>query len=120
MCLVQCPGETKSSGTSTDFGYLSADFPELVNYKGEGWFYRHVKNVLKLVKRNPNLASKTAVSKCEDISKGFKRQWSNKVRQLLIPIYAVNTNGAWTLRFDDIIADAFEAEPLRTTEYPFP
>ena len=114
------PEKQKSSGTSTDFCYLSADFPELVNDKGEGWFYRHIKNVLKFVKHNPDLVSKTAVSKCEGISKGFKRQWSNKVRQLQVPIFAVNTKGAWTLRFDDILADALEAGALRTDEYPLP
>ena len=35
-----------------------------------------------------------------------------------MPIFALNTKGAWTIRFDDIIADALEAGPLRTEEYP--
>ena len=35
-----------------------------------------------------------------------------------VPIFALNTKGAWTLRFDDILADALEAGPLRTEEYP--
>jgi hypothetical protein len=51
---------------------------------------------------------------------GHCRQWSNKVRQLQVPIFAVNTKGAWTLRFDDILADALESGSLRTMEYPFP
>lgn len=114
------PEKQKSSGTSTDFGYLSADFPELVNDKGEGWFYRHVKNVLKFVKRNPDSVSKTAVFKCKGISKGFTQHWKNKVKQLQVPIFAVNTKGAWALRFDNIIADALEAGALRMEEYPLP
>ena len=111
------PEKQKSPGTSTDFGYLSADFPELVNDKGEGWFFRHVKNVLKFVRKNPDKVSKSAAAKCEGISKGFREQWKNKVRQLQVPIFAVNTKGAWTLRFDDILADALEAGPLRMEEY---
>ena len=42
------------------------------------------------------------------------------MRQLQVPIFALNTKGAWTLRFDDIIADALEAGALRTEEYPLP
>ena len=42
------------------------------------------------------------------------------MRQLQVPIFAVNTKGAWTLRFDDILADALEAGPLRMEEYKLP
>ena len=34
-----------------------------------------------------------------------------------MPIFALNTKGAWTLRFDDILADALEAGSLRMEEY---
>ena len=43
-----------------------------------------------------------------------------KARQLQVPIFALNTKGAWTLRFDDIIADALEAGALRTEDDPLP
>jgi hypothetical protein len=34
----------------TNFGALSSDFPEIVNAKGEGWYYRHVQNILKFMR----------------------------------------------------------------------
>lgn len=36
-----------------NFGELSAEFLEIVNTKGEGWYYRHIQNIIKLVKKNP-------------------------------------------------------------------
>ena len=33
--------------------------------------------------------------------------------QYQIPIFASQTKGAWTLRFDDVLADALELGPLR-------
>ena len=33
--------------------------------------------------------------------------------QYQIPIFAPQTKGAWTLRFDDVLADALELGPLR-------
>lgn len=35
-----------------------------------------------------------------------------------MPIFASNTKNAWTLRFDDVIADALVLGPLRMGEYP--
>ena len=103
-----------------DFRELSADFPELVDENGKGWFYRHIKSVIRFVKANPDKVSKSAYKKCENLSMGFTAQWKKRVRQLQVPIFALNTKGAWTLRFDDIIADALEAGALRTEEYPLP
>ena len=34
--------------------------------------------------------------------------------------FALNTKGAWVLRFDDIIADALEIGPLQKTETELP
>ena len=103
-----------------DFRELSADFPELVDENGKGWFYRHIKSVIRFVKANPDKVSKSAYKKCENLFAGFTSQWKKRVRQLQVPIFALNTKGAWTLRFDDIIADALEAGALRTEEYPLP
>ena len=86
----------------------------------KGWYYRHIKNVIRFVKVNPDKVSKSACKKCENLSAGFTAQWKKRVRQLQVPIFALNTKGAWTLRFDDIIADALEAGALRTEEYPLP
>ncbi|WP_316607508.1 hypothetical protein [uncultured Ruminococcus sp.] len=114
------PDKKKSSEPSVDFRELSADFPELIDENGKGWFYRHIKSVIRFVKANPDKVSKSAYKKCENLSVGFTSQWKKRVRQLQVPIFALNTKGAWTLRFDDIIADALEAGALRTEEYPLP
>ena len=103
-----------------DFRDLPTDFPELVDENGKGWFYRHIKSVIRFVKANPDKVSKSAYKKCENLSVGFTAQWKKRVHQLQVPIFALNTKGAWTLRFNDIIADALEAGALRTEEYPLP
>lgn len=110
------PDKKKSSEPPVDFRELSADFPELVDEDGKGWFFRHVKCVIRFVKDHPDSVSKSAQNKCEGIAKGFTAQWKKKVRQFQVPIFALNTKGAWTLRFDDILADALEAGSLRTEE----
>ena len=114
------PDKKKSSDPPVDFRELSADFPELIDENGKGWFYRHIKSVIRFVKANPDKVSKSAYKKCENLSVGFTSQWKKRVRQLQVPIFALNTKGAWTLRFDDIIADALEAGALRTEKYPLP
>lgn len=114
------PDKKKNSEPPVDFRELSADYPELVDLNGNGWYYRHIKNVIQFVKANPDKVSKSAYKKCADFSTGFTAQWKKKVRQLQVPIFALNTKGAWTLRFDDIIADALEAGALRTEDYPLP
>ena len=114
------PDKKKSSDPPVDFRELSADFPELIDENDKGWFYRHIKSVIRFVKANPDKVSKSAYKKCENLSAGFTAQWKKRVRQLQVPIFAINTKGAWTLRFDDIIADALEAGALRAEEYPLP
>ena len=104
----------------TNFGALFSDFPELVNTKGEGWYYRHVQNIVKFVKKNPDAVSEKAKTTALLIAKGFKTEWKKKVRQLQVPIFALNTKAAWALRFDDILADALELGALRTEEYILP
>ncbi len=100
-----------------NFGNLSKIFPELVNENGEGWLYRHIKNIQKFAKSNPELISKTAQNKIDGISKGFTNEWKKKLRQMQVPIFAVNTKATWLLRFDDILADALELGPLRAQKH---
>ena len=114
------PDSKKSSDPPVDFRELSAGFPELVNAKGEGWLYRHVRAVVKFVQKNPELVDLRAQNSCAMLSKGFKKQWEKKVRQFQVPIFASNTKGTWTLRFDDVLADALEAGHLRREEYILP
>ena len=103
-----------------NFSDLSSDFPEFVNDRGEGWYFRHVQNIIKFVKKNPDSVSEKAKTTVALISKGFKKEWKKKVRQLQVPVFALNTKAAWALRFDDILADALELGALRTYEYVLP
>ena len=104
----------------TNFSALSSNFPELVNAEGEGWYFRHVQNIVKFIKKNPDAVSEKAKTTTALIAKGFKTEWKKKVRQLQVPIFALNTKAAWALRFDDILADALELGALRTYEYILP
>lgn len=114
------PDKEKASKPAVDFGFLAKDFPELVNENGEGWYWRHVKKVIRFVRKHPELTSVNAQKACDKIARCFTREWQKQVRKFQVPIFALNTKGAWTLRFDDIIADALEAGLLRTEEYPLP
>ena len=103
-----------------DFRELSADFPELVDGDGKGWLYRHAKNIFRFIRNNPDLVNKQTHDKLSGISKGFTRQWKKRVKQFQVPLFSLNDKGAWTLRFDGILAEALEAGPLRTEEYVLP
>ena len=103
-----------------NFGHLSTDFPELVDEKGNGWFHRHVKNVIKFARNNPDLVSKPTQKNCGKLAAGFTREWKKKVKQLQVPAFSPNTKAAWGLRFDDILADALELGPLQNYEISIP
>ena len=91
----------------------------LVNDKGEGWLYRHVRGIVLFVRKNPNLVSENAIKNCDVLAEKFNREWKKKVRQLQVPIFALNTKGAWVLRFDDLLADALELGALKNMEIAF-
>lgn len=109
-----------SKDKDVNFSHLSAEFPELVSKTDKGWYYAHVKGIIKFAKENPTLISKDNTKAITAISKGFTKMWKNKVKQLQIPPFALNTKGAWILRFDDILADALELGTLRTEEVELP
>ena len=114
------PDKSKSSVPPVDFRELSDDFPELVDKSGNGWYYRHAKKVMDYVKKNPGIVHSSIVKKCEEMRRGFTKEWQKEVRGLQVPIFALNTKAGWKLRFDDILADALEAGPLRMGEYELP
>ena len=103
-----------------NFSDLASAFPELVDENGNGWLYRHVQNVIQFVKENPTITSKSAADNCEILKEGFTREWKKKVRQMQVPAFALNTKGAWILRFDDILADALELGPLQNHDISLP
>jgi len=103
-----------------NYGEYTEEFPELVMPDGDGWLIRHVDNIITFVEANPNAVRKGVAEKIEALKKGFRKQWANKVRQMLIPLFASNTKGAWVLRFDDILADALELGPLQDKDFGLP
>ena len=104
----------------TDFRRLHAEFPELVDENGTGWFYRHVHGVAKFVLVHPDAVRKGCTEYAEAIQIKFDKMWRDKVLQFQTPIFSLTTKGAWTLRFDDILADALEQGSLKNHEVTIP
>ena len=116
----KAPDQENDPRLRTNYGEYADEFPELVTPAGEGWLIRHVESIIAFLEANPGVVRKEAVSKVQALKKGFRKQWANKVRQMLIPPFAPNTKGAWALRFDDILADALELGPLRNKDFDLP
>ena len=116
----KAPDQENDPRLRTNYGEYADEFPELVTPEGEGWLIRHMENIIAFLEANPGAVRKEAVSKVQALKKGFRHQWANKVRQMLIPPFAPNTKGAWALRFDDILADALELGPLRNRDSDLP
>ena len=106
----------KAGQSETDFRILNSEFPELVDKTGAGWYVRHVRKIINFSKKHPEKLMKSALTSCEALKKGFTSHWRNKLMQFQVPLFSEFTKGAWTLRFDDILADALEAGPLRNNE----
>ena len=104
----------------TDFRMLHEDFPELVDENGAGWFYRHVHSVARFVLDHPEAVRKGYKEYAEAIQNKFDQMWRDKVLQFQTPIFSLNTKGAWTLRFDDILADALDQGALQNYEVTIP
>lgn len=117
LCAWCSVPDTKEN-SDVNFAHLSDNFPELVSETGEGWFYSHIRSIVRFAKENPSLISANSLKKLLEKHKDFTKMWTNKVKQMQIPPFALNTKGAWVLRFDDIIADALELGALRTEEVP--
>ncbi len=101
---------------NTNFSELHIEFPDLVDEEGRGWFYRHVHNICDFVESQSDSVSKTTVSRCELLRKGFDKEWEKKVIQFQVPIFSTTTIGSWILRFDDVLADALELGKLQNKE----
>ena len=103
----------------TDFSDLHGEFPELVDTKGQGWFYIHVHKIERFITKNSDIMSKSTLAKAEPLKKGFDATWRAKVKQYQVSLYSPETKGAWVLRFDDILADALELGPLADKSFSF-
>ena len=116
----KAPDQEDDPRLRVNYGEYAEEFPELVTPEGEGWLIRHVGNIVAFIEAYPNSVRKDKAEKVQALKEGFRHQWANKVRQMLIPTFATNTKGAWVLRFDDILADALEQGPLRNKDFGLP
>ena len=108
-----CSVPEEKDGSDVNFKHLHKDFPELVSEDGKGWFYSHIKNIHFFAMCNASVISTDNLEKISLIAKNFETPWKNKVKQMQIPAFSINTKGTWVLKFDYIIADALELGPLR-------
>lgn len=104
----------------TDFAPLHDQFPKLVNKEGWGWFSRHFHGAMRFAMKHPDLVHKNYADSAGMLDKLFDQEWHNKVLQYQTKSLSTLTEGAWTIRFDDVIADALELGPLRSTELELP
>lgn len=115
------PGQRKKDWQyQTDFTPLHEEFPELVDEDGRGWFCRHFHGAMTFAAEHPDVVRKSYADAAKTLDQKFDAQWRDKVRQFQIPPFAPSTDGAWTLRFDDVLADALELGPLRQMEVELP
>lgn len=103
-----------------DFRELHGRFPELVDEQGVGWLYRHAHNVARFILENPDAVRKGSEKQAQEIQEKFDKRWRDKVMQFQVPIFSSTTKGAWTIRFDDILADALELGALQNRECTIP
>ena len=59
----------------------------------------------------PDLVHKNYAVSAGKLDKLFDREWRSKVLQYQTESLSTLTEGAWTIRFDDMIADALELAP---------
>jgi len=104
--------------SKSDFRELHKAFPELVDENGGGWFYRHVHRVAEFVLQNPDSVRKGYAEQAKVIQDKFDKMWRDKVVQFQVSIFTLTTKGAWTLRLDDILADALVQGPLQNYNIP--
>lgn len=104
----------------TDFAPLHDQFPKLVDKDGWGWFSGHFHRAMQFALEHPDLVHKNYADSAGRLDKLFDQEWRSKVIQYQTKSLSTLTEGAWTIRFDDVIADALELGPLRRTEPELP
>ena len=104
---------------SCAFPELHAEFPELVDDRGNGWLIRHVQAMCRFAEENPRTVPESIRKKVPLLREKFPDAWRAKVIQYQVPIFSAKTKGAWLLRFDDVLGEALELGPLRDAEISF-
>ena len=118
--IPEKPSSRKEWQYHTEFPELHGEFPKLVDEAGLGWFARHFHSAMGFAKKYPGLVRKSYAEAAQEMDKKFDKVWQDKVRQFQTPLFSPTTEGAWVLRFDDVIADALELGPLRRMEVDLP
>ena len=93
---------------------------KLVDEEGWGWFGRHFHRAMQFALAHPDLVHKNYAASAGKLDKLFDHEWRSKVLQYQTESLSTLTEGAWTIRFDDMIADALELGPLRCKEPELP
>lgn len=104
----------------TDFGSLHEELPALVDKDGRGWFCRHFHAAMTFARDNPKVVRKAYSEAAGELDKKFDAEWRKKVRQFQMPLFSSSADGAWIIRFDDVIVDALELGLLRQCTVALP
>lgn len=104
----------------TEFSSFHEEFPALVDKDGRGWFCRHFHTAMAFARDNPKVVRKAYFEAAGDLGKKFDAEWHKKARQFQMSLFSSNTDAAWIIRFDDVIADALELGPLRQSTVDLP
>lgn len=120
-CSIPENGKPKEDWQHTaSFASLHGQFPKLVDEDGWGWFSRHFHRAMQFAAAHPELVQKRYADSAGNLEKQFDRMWRAKVLQYQTKALSLSTEGAWTIRFEHIVADALELGPLRRTEPELP
>ncbi len=114
------PKQPKPGQDRVSFPELHAEFPELVDEDGAGWFYNHVHNIIEAVLDNTEKNTKTMAENALLLMKGFDDEWRDKLMQYQASPYSKTTKGAWNCRFDDVVAEAKNLGRLQNKDFDLP
>ena len=114
------PKNRKEGQDRVSFTELHAEFPELVDEDGAGWFYNHVHNIVAAVLDNTDKNTKAMAGNALLLLKGFDEEWCKKLMQYQASPYSKTTKGAWNCRFDDAVAEAKNLGRLENKDFDLP
>jgi hypothetical protein len=114
------PKQPKPGQDRVSFPELHAEFPELIEEDGAGWFYNHVHNIIEAVLDNTEKNTKTMAENALLLMKGFDEAWCDKLMQYQASPYSKKTKGAWNCRFDDAVAEAKRLGRLQNKDFDLP
>ena len=114
------PKQPKPGQDRVSFPELHAEFPELVDEDGAGWFYNHVHNIVAAVLDNTDKNTKAMWENARILQKGFDEEWCKKLMQYQASPYSKTTKGAWNCRFDDVVAEAKRLGRLKNKDFDLP